>query len=147
MSKAVLALFVGIFVTFILDFFLFLGIYLNYIKPNEIDVYYNIVFADNQNIFYYLISTIFYALSLMYIPDVKTKMLIVGTSFALILIMLIPSVSVSLAESALMQKGARFQDARYIYKGDIYYNGRDKIYIYDNEVSKMLIINKKDIIK
>ena len=54
MSKLIQALLTGIFITFILDFFIFLGIKQNYIDFYEIDVYYNILFADHQNIFYIL---------------------------------------------------------------------------------------------
>ena len=55
MNKLFQAFLTGVFFTFILDFFLFLGIFLNYIKYYEIDLYYNILFADHQNIYIYLI--------------------------------------------------------------------------------------------
>jgi len=51
MSKLIQAFLAGIFFTFFLDFFIFLGILLHYINFYEIDLYYNILFADNQNIF------------------------------------------------------------------------------------------------
>ena len=50
MSKSVQALLSGLFITFLLDFFLFLGIFQNYIRVHEIDLYYNILFVDNQSI-------------------------------------------------------------------------------------------------
>ncbi len=147
MSKAILALLVGIFVTFIMDFFLFLGMYLNYIKLYEIDVFYNILFADNQNFLYFIFSTLFYAVTLLYLDSKKIKIVILLLSSFIIILMLIPDISRSIADSTLMQKNARLQDSKYIYKGDIYYNGRSKIYIYDTEVSKMIILDKKEIKK
>ena len=66
MSKIVQALLVGMLVTFILDFFLFLGIFLNYINPLEIDLYYNILFADNQNIYIYTFFTLLFGYLVMY---------------------------------------------------------------------------------
>ena len=147
MSQVVLALFVGLFTTFILDFFLFLGIYLHYIKPHEIAVYYNILFADNQNLVYYLLLTLFYAVSLIYIPSKTYRLSVVAFSMALSLFFLIPSISVANGKMILMQEDVRIKDLHYVYKGDIYYNGRTKIYIYDTDVSKMLIINKKEIIE
>ncbi len=145
MSRAILALLVGIFVTFIMDFFLFLGIYLNYIKLYEIDVYYNVLFADNQNVLYFILSTLFYALSLLYLNSKTIKISILLLSSFITTLLLIPDVSRAVAASTLMQKNARLQDAKYIYKGDIYYNGRSKIYIYDTEVSKMIVLDKKEI--
>ena len=50
MSKLVQAFLSGAFFTFFLDFFLFLGMKLNYIDYYKIDLYYNPFFADNQNI-------------------------------------------------------------------------------------------------
>ena len=147
MSKAILALLVGIFVSFIMDFFLFLGMYLNYIKIYEIDVYYNILFADNQNLLYFLFSTLFYAVTLIYLDSKKIKIAILLLSSFIVILMLIPDISRGIADSTLMQKNTRLQDSKYIYKGDIYYNGRSKIYIYDTEVSKMIILDKKEIKK
>ena len=58
--QIIYALFIGIFITFIFDFFIFLGMYLYYINFYNIELYFNIFFVDNQNILFFAISTIFY---------------------------------------------------------------------------------------
>jgi len=54
MSKIVQMILSGMFFTFILDFFLFLGVKETYIDSHGIKLYYNILFADNQNIFIFI---------------------------------------------------------------------------------------------
>ncbi|MEA2110835.1 MAG: hypothetical protein U9P71_02180 [Campylobacterota bacterium] len=146
MSKFVLALLAGVFFTFILDFFLFLSFKLHYIDLYEIDVYYNILFADNQNIFIYLMLTFILGYLVIYFEDMKIVASILGLLFLTVLTLnFIPSLGQYVAKSVLMKKGQRIFDGKHIYKGDIYYNDRDKIYMYDIEIQKLITINKKDI--
>jgi hypothetical protein len=148
MSKLVLALLSGMFFTFILDFFLFLSFKLHYIDRYEIDVYYNILYADNQNIFIYFIFTIVLGYLTIYFKNIKTTASILGLLFlAVLLLNLIPSWGEHTAKMVLMKKDQRLFDGRHIYKGDIYYDGRDEIYMYDTEINKLITIKKKDIKK
>ena len=75
MSKLVQALLTGIFITFILDFFIFLGIKQNYIDYYEIAVYYNILFADHQNIFIFISSSIALGLMVTYLHNKKITLI------------------------------------------------------------------------
>ena len=147
MSKLVQALFTGIFITFILDFFIFLGIKQNYIDLYEIDLYYNILFADHQNIYLFSSASIFLGLIIIYLNNTKVSLSIIGFLSLLALSTLISSVGEEVGKTLLMSKNITLKSDKYIYHGDIYYDGRKKITFYDNELQKIVILDKKDLIK
>ncbi len=146
MSKLVLALLSGLFFTFILDFFLFLSFKLHYIDTYEIDLYYNILFADNQNILIYLVFTIILGYFTIYFKNMKITAILLGTLFAgVVALNIIPSLGEYVAKMVFMKPNQRLFDGRHIYHGDIYYDGRNEIYMYDNDLQRIITIEKKDI--
>lgn len=142
MSKFFQAFLTGIFFTFILDFFLFLGIKLNYIDFYNIDLYYNILFADHQNIYIYMIFSAFIAYLAIYLKNNKTGAIIIATLFAIVSLSLIKPIGHSLGEYMLMTKNTTLHDSKHTFIGDIYYNGRKKITFYDYELKKVIILDK-----
>lgn len=144
MSKIIQAFLSGMFFTFILDFFLFLGIKLNYIDKLEIDLYYNILFADNQNLFIFLFFTILLGYITLYMSN-KTALIVVGLLFAISFSTLISPIGFTTGELLLMQKDKRVEMQKFIYKGDIYYDGRKEIYFYDYRLDQMIKLEKKKI--
>jgi len=147
MTKFIQAFLTGIFITFILDFFIFLGIFLNYIKYYEIDVYYSILFWDYQNIYIYMILSAIFGFLITYINRDKLTLSIIGLLFLAALLTLIPSIGHALGEMFFMKKNVTFKDSRYTYTGDVYYNGRNKITFYDYELKKIILLKKKELIK
>jgi hypothetical protein len=145
MTKLAQALLTGAFFTFILDFFLFLGIKLNYIDTHHIDVYYNILFADHQNIYLYAIFTIIIGYLVIYLSN-RFALVVVGLMFVASFSTLIPAVGKSVAQEILMQKGVTIQTKRFSYHGDIYYDGRKNITFYDYDLKKVIILPKNKII-
>lgn len=146
MSKAVQALLTGMFFTFFIDFFIFLGIKLNYIDFYEINLYYNILFADHQNIYLFSIVSIVLGFIVIYINNNKVSVSVIGFLSLLALSTLIPNVGNSLGESMFMTKGTTLKDSKYTYHGDIYYNGRKQITFYDYELKKVILLDKKELI-
>ena len=145
MSKVFMALLTGMFITFIVDFFLFLGIQLHYIEFYEIDVYYNILFADHQNFtFFFLFSGIF-GFIVIYIANKKLTVVTVISLSILAILPLIEPIGKSIGQSMLMKKGITYKNNRFSFYGDVYYDGRDKITFYDYELQKMILLNKKDL--
>lgn len=145
MSKAVQAFLSGVFFTFFIDFFLFLGMKLNYIDYYKIDLYYNPFFADNQNIYIYLLFSIFFGALITYIENTKMNLIIIGGFFLLSLSTFIHPIGHKIASILLMEKNVTYHDSRYVYKGDLYYNGRTQITFYDYELKKIITLNKKDL--
>ena len=145
MSKLVQAFLSGIFFTFFLDFFLFLGMKLNYIDYYNIDLYYNPFFADNQNIYIYMFFTFVFGLLITYIENTKLNLIIIGGLLALSLTTLIHPIGHSLASTMFMQKNVTLYSDRFVYKGDIIYDGRTTISFFDYELNKMITLQKKDL--
>jgi len=144
MSKLIQALLTGVFFTFILDFFLFLGIFENYIKKYNIDLYYNILFADHQNIYIFLFITFCIGFLIIYIGK-KTALFSLSLLFLISFSSLIPSIGYFIGEALLMKKNTTLYTKKFRYHGDLYYNGRKTITFYDYELKKVIIIDKNKI--
>ena len=145
MTKLLQALLVGMFITFIADYFIFLGIFLNYIHHYEIDVYYNILFWDYQNIYILIASAIIFAIISTYIANIKFTAISVGLLCLVSLSTLIPSVGYMAGENILMKKNVTYHDDRHNFIGDVYYDGREEITFYDYELKKIILLDKKDL--
>lgn len=145
MSRFFQALLSGLFFTFILDFFLFLGIKLNYVDKYEIDVFYNILFADNQNIYAFLFLTLLTGYVTVY-TSTKTALIFVGSWFLLSLATLIPPVGEYAAKLILIQKDATLHTERFSYHGDILYNGRKNITMFEKSLNKVIILPKEKLV-
>jgi len=145
MSKFFQAFLMGMLFTFILDFFIFLGIKQNYIDFYEIDLYYNILFADNQNIYLYLALTLITGFIIIYTTSNKFTLLITGTLLTLAFSTLIPPIGHSLGAKLFMKENATLYTKKYSYTGTIYYSGREKVVMYDNALQKKITLNKKEL--
>ena len=145
MSKIIQAFLSGVFFTFILDFFLFLGIKINYINIYNIDEFYNILFTQHQNIFLFLTLSVIIGYIVIYLK-VKSKLVIIGTLFAFVLLTLIEPIGMSVGKMMLMHKNVTLRTDKYIYHGDLLYSGRKKVYFYSKKFNKMLIFEKNKIV-
>lgn len=145
MSKFIQALLSGVFFTFILDFFLFLGVKLHYIDRYEIDEYYNLLFADHQNLLIFAIVSVFIGFVTLY-SNIKIALGIVGSLFVLVFLTLIPAFGEKTGEFLLMQKGVTLQTKRFTYHGDILYVGRKETTFFDHELQKIVTLSNKKIV-
>ena len=145
MSKFIQAMFTGILITFVLDFFIFLGIFLNYIRKYEIDVYYNILFVDHQNIIIFMSISFILGIIIIYINSTMFTLFIITSLTIVSFAPLIPSIGQSVGETLLMERDVTLDKEKYTFYGDIYYNGRKQIVLYEYELKKTIILNKKDI--
>jgi hypothetical protein len=82
-----------------------------------------------------------------YINSIKLSLVVVGFLSILSLSTLIAPIGHSLGEMMLMNKNVTYNDSKYTYTGDVYYNGRTKITFYDYELKKIILLNKKDLMK
>jgi len=145
MKDLLLAFLVGALVTFIFDFFLFLGIKINYTDFYNIEVYFNTLFADNQNLLLFLLFTSLYGYLIIYSKNVKFIFLTLILSSLLSLATLTHTVGNFVAKTLFMQTDVTLEYKKRSYRGDIYYSGREKITFYDYKLEKMIQLNKKDI--
>ena len=100
MSKFFQALLSGMFFTFILDFFLFLGIKFHYIDYYGIDLYYNILFADHQNLWIFLFFTVLIGYVTLY-TNIRLALIVVGSLFILSFSTLISPIGKAVGEYIL----------------------------------------------
>ena len=141
MSKLFQALLSGMFFTFIMDFFLFLGIKRNYIDFYGVHVYYNILFADHQNFFVFFFFAFIIGYLVIYV-NIKIALVTVGLLFLLSFTTLIPPIGKALGEMMLMKKNVMLTTDKFSYHGDIYYNGRKTVTFYDYDLKKLLNLDK-----
>jgi hypothetical protein len=141
MSKFFQLLLSGMFFTFFIDFFLFLGMKINYIDKYNIPLYYNIFFVDNQNIFIFLLFSIILGYIIIYGSN-KLTIFIITPLFLLSLSTLKVPIGHALGELILMKKDVSLQTDKFSYHGDIIYNGRKSLSFYDYKIKKVLTIQK-----
>lgn len=142
-AKLGTALLAGIFFTFFLDFFFFLGVFLNYIRALEIDVYYNILFADNQNLWLYSIGILLFGFLFVFLNNTKVATIIFMVCFALVNVTMIPSFGLQAGEMMFKRENKILKEGGHTYIGSIMYEGRDKIWFYDDEINEMVILTKE----
>lgn len=141
MSRFVQAILVGVVIVFILDFFLFFGLLQNFIKPNEIDIFFNAMFVDNQNIYLLLVGVLFYGLMVMYSPFTSLTLVVLGVSAIIFLLPIMSKdITKDVAKKLFMQQNVVIKVRQYMYSGDIYYQGRKNTYFYDSEAKKLVKI-------
>ena len=145
MSKLIQALLSGVFFTFILDFFLFLGVKLHYIDKYEIDEYYNVLFADHQNLLIFAFVSVFIGFITLY-TNIKIALSVVGSLFVVVFLTLIPAFGEMAGEFLLMQKDVTLQTKRFTYHGDILYKGRKETTFFDRELQQIVILPNEKIV-
>lgn len=144
-SKLVTAFMAGAFFTFFLDFFFILGLFLNYIEAQDIDVYYNILFADHQNILVFLSGVVVFGYLFIFLKNTKIATLIFGLCFAAVNLTQIPSIGKSVGVSMFQQDNKVINENNHQYIGHIVYEGRDKIWFYDDELENIIEIKWENI--
>jgi len=128
--------FMGFIFISILDFLYFIGLKLNYFDLYKIDVYFNVLFYDNQN-FYLLIPLSFVVgYMLMYSPFIKLFMKIYIITILLFVTTLYEPIGKSLGESVFLKENQRYKLGSTTFSGDTLYEGRNNIYIYRKELAK-----------
>ncbi len=144
-SKLASAFLAGAFFTFFLDFFFILGIFLNYIEAQNIDVYYNILFADHQSVVLFLIGTVVFGYLFVFFRSTKIAAIVFGLCFTIVNLTLIPSVGYDVGEVLLAEKDKVITLGAHTYIGTVIYEGRDTVWFHDDELEKIVTFKKEEI--
>lgn len=142
MSKLVIALLTGMLITFIVDFFLFLGMKQNYFDFYEIAIYYNVLFADNQNFFIYFGFSILFGFIVIFIENNKLTVMMLSILSIISIAPMFSTVGESLGKMMFMKHNMTYHEAKHSFVGDVYYDGRTTIHFYDNELERIIILEK-----
>ena len=146
MSKTIQALFTGMLVTFIVDFFLFLGIKINYFDFYEIEIFYNVLFADNQNFLIFFTSSIIIGFIIIFISNKKLTLVTLSILTIISIAPLFSTLGESLGKSMFMKKDISYRESKHNFHGDVYYDGRTTIHFYDDELKRIIILQKDKLI-
>lgn len=144
-NKVITAFVTGIFFTFFLDFFFILGLFLNYIKAHDIDIYYNVLFADHQNIFVFLILAVVLGYLFIFYKNSKIAVLIFFAALVLVNLTQIPSIGKRVGEMLFSKENQIISSGKQTFIGTIVYEGRQRIWFEDDELQKIITIEKDSI--
>ena len=139
------SLFMGFIFISILDFLYFIGLKLNYFDFYKIDVYFNVLFVDNQNFYILLPLSLLIGYMLMYSPFVKIFMKIYIVIILLFITTLYEPIGKSIGEAVFVKQNQRYKLGSTTFSGDTLYEGRSNIYIYRKELSKTVKLSKEDV--
>jgi len=139
-SKLATAFFAGLFFAFFLDFFFVLGLFLNYIQAQGIDVYYNILFADHQSYVVFFSLVVVFGYLFIFFPSTKIATIIFSVCFVLVNLVQIPSVGFKVGQMMFERTDKVIQEDEYTYIGKVVYEGRDTIWFHEDELDKIIEI-------
>jgi len=144
-NKLATAFFAGVFFAFFLDFFFILGLFLNYIQAQDIDVYYNILFADHQSYIVFFTLVVIFGYLFIFFPSTKIATIIFGVCFAIVNLVQIPDIGFYMGQMMFEKQNKIIQEGKYTYVGKTVYEGRDTIWFYEDELKKIIEIQKQDV--
>ena len=144
-SKLGSAFLAGAFFTFFLDFFFILGIFLNYIEAQNIDVYYNILFADHQSFILFFSGILIFGYLFLFFRSTKIAAIIFAICFAIVNLTQIPSIGYDVGKMLLAEEDKVITLGAHTYIGTLVYEGRDTVWFYDDELEKIVTFTKEEI--
>jgi hypothetical protein len=129
----------------ILDFLYFIGLKLNYFDFYKIDVYFNVLFVDNQNFYILVPLALVVGYMLMYSKLAKQFLKIYVIIILLSATTLYEPIGKSLGETVFLKDNQRFKFGSTTFSGSTLYEGRTDIYIYREDLAKTIKLYKNEV--
>ncbi len=146
MSRFFQALLTGMFFTFILDFLFLLAVQLHYLDRYGIKEFYNVLFAEHQDLLYLLPPVLILGFVLIYLDNLKIALFTLILAFAPIVAgLLLSDVGEYYGRILLQKENVRYSDGRFVYQGTLYYEGRKQVTLFDDELQRLITLEKKDL--
>ena len=120
---------------------------LNYFDFYEIEIFYNVLFADNQNFLLYFVFSIVFGSIIIFIANNKLTIALLSALTIIAIAPLFGDIGQSLGKMMFMTKDVTYNEIKHSFHGDVYYDGRRTIHFYDNELQRIIILQKKDLMK
>ena len=143
--KIVNGFILGLALTLMVDFLVFIGLKLHYFDALKITEYFNIYFFDHQSFVLLGISALFFGIGVLYTPFAKLfwwgYLVFLGVSS----LALMEPVGRSLGEAFFLQENQQFQVGNVRFVGDLLYEGRHAIYVKRPEIEHTIRIVKSDV--
>lgn len=144
-TKLVTAFLAGAFFTFFLDFFFILGLFLNYIQVQDINVYFNVLFADHQSYLLFLTGVLIFGYLFLFFYSTKIATIIFGVCFAIVNLTQIPSVGYEVGKMLFAHENRVYTEGSQTFIGTTVYVGRKTIWLFDDELQKIVELKKENI--
>ena len=144
-NRLLSSLFMGLFFVSILDFLYFIGLKLNYFDLYKIDVYFNVLFVDNQNFYILMPLSLVLGYLLMYSAISKNLMKIYIVIILLSTTTLYKPIGKAFGENIFMQQNQRLKLGSTIFDGDILSSGRKNLYVYRKKLDKTVKLPKNEV--
>ena len=147
MTSRILGSFIiGFIFVSILDFLYFIGLKLNYFDFYDINIYFNVLFFDNQNFYILPFVTLIVGYLSMYSKFTKFFMKVYIGVIVLSGVTLYAPVGKYLGELLFLKKNQSYKLGSTAFHGATLYEGRENIYIYRDKLSKTIKLLKKDVV-
>ncbi len=145
MIRLVQALLTGAFFTLILDFMALLAIKMHYLDHHDIHEYYNTFFAEHQNPYLLIALTLLLGVVAIYVRSKSATITLYALFFIPVLLLFVPSLGKEAGKTLLQQENVRFGDGRHVYYGTLFYDGRHQVTLFDDELGRLITLDKKDL--
>lgn len=130
--------FMGFLFVGVLNFLFFVGLKLNYFDLYNIDVFFNVMFVDNQNFFILLPLSLLLGYLLMHSPFKTISMKIYIVSILVFMTTFYEPIGKSIGEAIFLEENQNFKYGSSTFSGATLYKGRDDIFIYREELGKTI---------
>ena len=81
----------------------------------------------------------------IYFEHPKKVAITLAVLFGLVLLTLVPPIGNMFGKMLLMKNDQTLYDSRYRYQGNVYYDGRDYVWIFDDELKQLVKLPKADL--
>lgn len=130
--------FMGFIFVGVLNFLYFVGLQLNYFDYYNIDVFFNVLFFDNQNFYILLPLSLVVGYLLMHSKFAKLFMKIYIVTILLFLTIFYEPIGKSIGEAVFKKEAQQYRFGSQTFNGRTLYKGRDYIFILREDLGKTI---------
>lgn len=137
-NRILSSFFMGFLFVGVLNFLFFVGLKLNYFDFYNIDVFFNVMFIDNQNFFILLPLSLVLGYLLMHSSFKRVSMKIYIASILLFMTTFYEPIGKSIGEAVFKKEAQQYKFGATTFSGKTLYKGRDYIFIFREELGKTI---------
>ncbi|MBE0491645.1 MAG: isoleucyl-tRNA synthetase [Sulfurospirillum sp.] len=144
--KFINAFLMGIAFISLLTFLFFIGLKIHYFEYYGIKEYFNIIFVDNLNFYIYPLVAFFVGYAILYSGFINFFLKVYIALVFLSAASIYQPIGLMVGEKLFMQKDLRLKFGSIVFSADMLYAGREKIYLYRQDLAKMVTLDKSEVI-
>ncbi len=145
-NRILISFFMGFIAISILDFLFFIGLQLNYFEHYGINIYFNALFAQNQNLYILTPLTLLTGYMLMYNPFAKQFLKLYVIIIILFATTLYQPIGQKAGETIFSKQNQTYQLGSTTFNGSTLYEARGKIYIYRKDLKRTIELDASSVV-